>query len=318
MRLARLLPLLLLVWAGCRTARPPAADGFNVIAFGSCANQTQPQPIWDAVLAERPDVFLFLGDNVYADTENMDTMRVAYEQLGAQPGFQRLRAETPVLATWDDHDFGVNDGGADYPQREFLRFFGIPDDDPRWSRPGVYSAHRFENAGRTVQIILLDTRYFRSPLTRAPAGKRGPYVPNTDRAATLLGDAQWQWLEERLQEPADLRVIASSIQVVPEDHGWEKWANLPHEHDAADDPANRPGYPIYDVTASALNRPSGAETVEVNRHRVHETNYRPVNFGTIRIDWSAADPLVEMRIHDIDGNVVLGHAVRLSELTKDE
>ena len=37
------------------------------IAFGSCANQNAPQPIWDAVLAYRPEVFLFVGDNVYGD-----------------------------------------------------------------------------------------------------------------------------------------------------------------------------------------------------------------------------------------------------------
>ena len=37
------------------------------IAFGSCADEEKPQPIWDAVLAYQPQLFLFAGDNVYGD-----------------------------------------------------------------------------------------------------------------------------------------------------------------------------------------------------------------------------------------------------------
>ena len=58
------------------------------IAFGSCARQDKPQPIWDAVIATRPQLFAFLGDNIYADTEDMEVMRAKYALLGAQPGFQ--------------------------------------------------------------------------------------------------------------------------------------------------------------------------------------------------------------------------------------
>jgi alkaline phosphatase D len=42
------------------------------IAFGSCANQDHPQPVWDAIVVTQPELFLFLGDNVYADTEDME------------------------------------------------------------------------------------------------------------------------------------------------------------------------------------------------------------------------------------------------------
>jgi len=68
------------------------------IAFGSCARQDKPQPIWDAVLASEPDLFVFLGDNIYGDTRDPTVLRAKYAQLAAQPGFKRLRERVPVLA----------------------------------------------------------------------------------------------------------------------------------------------------------------------------------------------------------------------------
>eukprot|EP00892_Ulva_mutabilis_P006022 jgi/Ulvmu1/3792/UM018_0002.1 len=54
-------------------------------------------------------------------------------------------------------------------------------------------------------------------------------IPAKDRSLTLLGDEQWEWLEEQLKEQADVRIVVSSIQVIPTAHGWKKWGNLPHE-----------------------------------------------------------------------------------------
>ena len=88
------------------------------IAFGSCAEQNSPQAIWDAVLNSNPDVFVFLGDNVYGDTEDPVVLRGAYEMLGANEGYQQLLKQAEVIATWDDHDYGENDAGREYPIKE--------------------------------------------------------------------------------------------------------------------------------------------------------------------------------------------------------
>jgi alkaline phosphatase D len=88
----------------------------------------------------------------------------------------------PVLAVWDDHDYGANDAGAEYPmkaesQRMFLDFFGVAGDSPRRRRPGIYDARVFGPPGRRVQVILLDLRYFRSPFAgRMSAGRRGRWA----------------------------------------------------------------------------------------------------------------------------------------------
>jgi alkaline phosphatase D len=325
------------------------------IAFGSCARESEPQPIWEAIVKGKPDLFIFLGDNIYADTEDMDVMRAKYEMLAAQPGYQKLKETCPVLATWDDHDYGENDAGAEYPKRAesqqvFLDFFGEPEDSPRRTREGIYDAKLFGPVGRRVQVILLDTRYFRSPLMRGAQkaepgeGYRGPYIPNEEASATVLGEAQWNWLEEQLHVPAELRIIASSIQVIPREHGWEKWANFPRERQRLFDLIRATGangvvllsgdrhlaeisrmerdlpYAIYEVTSSSLNRPSGNFTPlrvrwvnEVNTHRIGLI-YFETNYGWIDLDWEAADPVVRLQVRDEQGNVMLQQRVAVSEL----
>src|SRR5262245_27222992 len=107
MRFGRL-TLLLAVFAAALPAAPAqdAPPPPRRIAFGSCASQEKPQPIWDAVVAARPDLFLFLGDNIYGDTDNAEVLKAKYAQLAAVPGYQKLLQTCPVLATWDDHDYG--------------------------------------------------------------------------------------------------------------------------------------------------------------------------------------------------------------------
>ena len=343
-----LLPLFLL--AGCRTVAPPGQNVLDVIAFGSCAQQDRPQPIWDAIQAQNPDVFLFIGDNIYADTEDMSVMRSKYAQLGAQPEYQRFRERTPILATWDDHDYGKNDAGVEYPRKdsaqiEFLNFFRVPSSAAPRHRAGVYDAHVFGAGGRRVQIILLDTRYFRSPLAHWPEGDRptrGPYMPNPDPEATVLGAEQWAWLEDQLRQPAEIRIIASSIQVIPEEHGYESWSNFPHDRErlfrliretgaggvlflSGDrhvaeisripaEEANGVGYPLFDVTSSSLNKPGSSREPDPNRYRTSSTQYSPANFGVIEIDWMQTDPLLHLQVRGEDGRVVFQEEIPLSAL----
>jgi alkaline phosphatase D len=341
--------------AGPPQATRPAAGApalpagpLSRIAFGSCATQERPQPIWDAVLASRPQLLLLLGDNIYADTEDMDVMRRKYAKLAAMPGFRVIREACPILATWDDHDLGINDAGSDYPMKDqsqkiFLDFFGDPADSPRRSRPGVYDAHVFGPEGKRVQVIMLDTRYFRSsPLAsnRLALLSRGPYVPNPDPNTTILGEAQWRWLAEQLKVPAEIRLVVSSIQVVAEDHGWEKWMNFPHERERLfkllrDTGAQGVillsgdrhlaelsmmdagvGYPIYDLTSSGFNQAAKSwRPLEVNRHRVATMNWGD-NFGVIAIDWDRADPRISLQIRDVEGDITIQQKINLSTIRR--
>lgn len=248
---------------------PPAASDphpalgrtLRRIAFGSCAEVDKPQPVWDPVLARHNDLFIFLGDNIYGDTRDMSVLEAKYAKLAANPGFARLRATTPVVAVWDDHDFGENDAGGDYPQKDasrrvFLDFWKEPGDSPRRDRDGVYASYLFGPPGRRVQVILPDLRYNRTALVPMELGREGyeawaeqrvaaglplpgPYLRNPDHQATMLGERQWQWLERQLEVPAELRLFGSSVQVLADFTGWESWANFARDRDRLFDAIRR-------------------------------------------------------------------------------
>lgn len=318
----------------------------DTIAFGSCLRQYDPQPIWNPIIANRPDIFLFIGDNIYADTQDIRVMREKYAELGAQAGYQKLRTSCPVHATWDDHDYGANDAGAEFPMRAaskeaFMEFFEIPPHSPMRTRDGVYDAHVYGPRGRRVQIILLDTRYFRSPLKPGLPTLSCPrvrYLPNDDPEATLLGEAQWAWLEKQMKEPAELRVLASSIQVIPDQHCFEKWGNFPRERERLFELIRKTqakgvvlisgdrhfgdisrldqgpaGYPLYELTSSGMNS-AGAGWKEVNSHRAIEESFHEDNFGLIKMNWAGATPTVRLELRDVNGNIARHVRIPLESL----
>jgi alkaline phosphatase D len=312
----------------------------NIVAFGSCANQNKPQAIWSSIQAAKPDLFLWLGDNIYANTEDPAVFDEKYAMLATQPGYAAFRPTATIMATWDDHDYGVNDGGAEYPMRQmaaekFKKFFGTAN-GPAWPAEGVYSSAIFGPEGQRVQVILLDTRYFRTALEKDPDSKS--YLPSEGPDATILGETQWQWLEGELLKPAEVRLIGSSIQFVAAQHRFEKWANFPREKQRLLDgirktsakgviflsgdrhlaeisvlpAAQGVGYPLYDITSSGLTN-AGGRADEPNNFRLGE-NFRSQNFGLLTIDWSATPPIITIEIRDIEGKVALTETVPLSNL----
>ena len=324
-------------------ADPIHSSAVTRVVFGSCIKQDQPAPIFSAMAAERAQLLLFTGDNIYADTEDMTLMRNKYQTLSDNPGFASLIDSCTVMATWDDHDFGVNDGGADYPQREasqqqFLDFWHVPADSPLRQRPGVYDARIFGPAGKRLQVILLDTRFFRSPLKKGERRVGGPYYPDDDADKTMLGDAQWRWLGEQLRQPAEVRLIVSSIQFVAQDAGQECWANLPLERERmlslirdtkaggvvfisgdrhwseVSASVEKTPYPIYDITCSSLNQLHQRGTPTDNRYRVSQTTYHRENYGLLTIDWQPDDPIVTFQIRDLERNPVIEQTLTLSDL----
>ncbi|MDZ4842433.1 MAG: alkaline phosphatase D family protein [Hyphomicrobium aestuarii] len=215
---------------------PSPETALTRVAFGSCLNQTKPQPIWAAVIAAKPDLMVMTGDNVYGSTidDTLEPLKAAYAGQAANAEFRAARERLPMLAIWDDHDFGRNDGGGDYALKAraadmFDAFWGPLPDRP--ASGSLYHARSYGPLGRRVQIILLDTRFYRSSLQpKSPAFPHwGRYEPDPDPAKTMLGEAQWRWLESQLAQPADVRIIVSSIQVLAEGHGFERWGNLPNE-----------------------------------------------------------------------------------------
>jgi len=331
-----------------------ADEPITKIAFGSCATQQRPCPIWSTISNYQPDWLLLLGDNIYADVvegrmkpATPDRIKESYDELASVPAFMRLRQEVPISATWDDHDYGNNDAGVEWEHKDaaavlFHDFFGTPTDSPLRQQRGIYSSKVIGPPGKRVQIIMLDTRYFRSELEKGteplPGFRAKPYIAAAGKDVTILGEQQWKWLAEQLKVPAELRIIGSSIQILSDDHPFEKWGNMPAERERLFELIRAQeasgvviisgdrhlgeisvdndvvGYPLYDVTASGLNQADlGWRMPEPNVRRHSSLPYGN-HFGSIEIDWDAEDPFVSLQLRHEDGEIAVQSRVPLSQL----
>ena len=306
----------------------------NLYAFkyglGSCLDQSYEQSIWLAIKEENVDGFIFLGDNVYGDLPNGDLskMKNAYRiQKNRLPKWLVNKKE--ILSIWDDHDFGINDGGGDYHLKEeaelmFLDFWNISNADPRRNRKGIYFKKNKNIDGAEIEIIGLDTRYFRSKLK----GKKNAYKPNMDPNATILGKAQWDWLESSISNSkAEIIIILSSIQILATDHPYEKWANFPLERTkllnlisiassnktilVISGDRHRAG--IYEnkdfveITASSLNKP-GSKYNENDPLLLGQT-FAEKNFGILDIE--PKKNKITVSIHNQNGTILNSKSITI-------
>ncbi len=296
----------------------------SCIAFGSCSKHNLPQPLWSSILENKPQLWIWLGDNVYGDTEDMTLLKQKYDLQKQNPDYQKLTALVPVTGIWDDHDYGVNDGGAEYPKKResqqlMLDFLEEPANGIRRKREGAYGSLTYGMGKQQVKVILLDGRYFREELKRVDE----KYIPN--ETGTFLGEAQWQWLEKELtNSQAAIHMIACGVQFIPEEQRFEKWANFPQARKrffellvktkpagvvllsgdrhigelSRYQPSGMP-YPVYEVTSSGLTHASTNNTSEANKYQVGAL-VNQLNFGVMQIDWSKPGPQVSLQIRGRD------------------
>lgn len=293
------------------------------IAFGSCNKATLPNLLWDDIQQTNPDVWIWGGDNIYADTDDMQKLARMYEAQNEIPGYKKLTAVTPIIGTWDDHDYGLNDGGTEFDakkesQQKFLDFMGVSENSARRQQEGVYATHNFKRNGGSVKVIVLDTRYFRTGLTpETETNKRTK--PNDYGEGTVLGNTQWEWLENELENSkADFNIIVSSIQLLSNEHGFECWGNFPHEVDRfkrtiASAQANGVivlsgdrhiseissteiadlSYPLIDFTSSGLTHAYSSFKGEPNPFRVGKV-VSTESFGTVSLNFKTKTAVLRM------------------------
>lgn len=319
--------------AGLNPALSPATT-LTRIAVGSCNHQSASQHMWAQIAAQNPQLFLMIGDNVYGDNgwdgdAGLASLRSAYALQASHPEFAGFRAKVPMQAVWDDHDFGLNDAGASFPFRRwsetlFETFWGSSETVK--ARPGVYQSTITGPEGKRVQVILLDTRFFRSDLKRMAWSKDRPplgvYLPDDSAAKTVLGAEQWAWLKAELAKPADLRILVSSTQVITDAHQFEGWTNFPGEraklydvlasreasglvmlsgdrHAAGVYKAEHKGETFWELTSSSLNLAFGHDNDKSTAREpdpARVTRFFSVeNYGLIDIDWKAKKLTMTLR-----------------------
>ena len=328
--------ILLILLSGCKSAgiteSPFKPVSEFTIAFGSCNKHTLKNNLWDDILIAEPDVWIWGGDNIYADSPDARVISQMYDAQKKVPGYRKLRKEIPVTGTWDDHDYGKNDGGVEWAakvesQQAFLDFLEVPSTSIRREQQGIYTSHNITMPLGKIKIIILDTRYFRTALTADETGSNR-YVPNAYGDGTILGEVQWNWLESELNDTdANFNVIVSSIQFLSDKHGYETWGNFPHEvvrlkeliassgaqgvfilsgdrhisEFSRTSTENIP-YPLIDFTSSGLTHAYKDFTGEPNPYRLGEV-VNTESFGLVRFNLTAK----KVRFQIVgDGGSVLG------------
>lgn len=306
------------------------------LAFGSCNRQDLGQAYWEVIAQHRPQQWIWLGDNIYGDSPDLAVLREKYDKQKSAPTYQAFIQNTQVYGTWDDHDYGSNDAGKEWALKTeaatlALDFLDVPIDAKVRKRPGIYQAYEIGETGKKIKIILLDTRSFRDELLPDRGNSNQRYQRN--ETGDILGEAQWAWLENELvQSTASIHLIASSIQVIPEDHGYEKWANFPvarkrllelldntkapniillsgdrHLGEISEYTAEGSENSIYEVTSSGLTH-SYESADEENRHRVGPlTGQR--NYGLLTINWTNEQPDLLFQIRSVTTDSILNHLV---------
>lgn len=293
------------------------------VAFGSCARwqEDREQPIWQAVRSISPDLFFWLGDNIYGDALDHDILAEEYRRQRDVALLQPLIRSIPQLAVWDDHDFGLNDHDRTHPHKaEALKVFKTYWPNPEYGTPltpGVFFTYSYGG----VDFIFIDIRYYRDP----NAGPDGP-------EKTMLGEGQLKWLKDQLkQSRSPFKVIVSGSGFTKaKGPGGDSWAAFVHERDQLFEYiqhekisgvvlltgdthvgelncvpwSEKGGYDLYDLVSSPLAQTTGMGwTSRRPERRIRQVYNASPNVGLIEFDLTG-DPKLTFNLIDVYGRTV--------------
>jgi len=314
---------------------PDSSTILEKIAFGSCSIQNLPQDYWQVIDSLDPDLWIWMGDAIYSDTEDMKEHKKEYDSFKRNKYYQKFIKKNPVIGVWDDHDYGVNDGGKSYPKRKeskelFLDFLDVPMEADVRKHEGVYTSYVFGKGSRKIKVYLLDNRYFKDDL-KNDISPKNRYVNNN--TGTILGEEQWKWLENEMKNSeASINLFVSGLQIIPDDHPYEKWGNFPKERQMFLNLLEKykPRNPIImsgdrhfaelseytyidfsgvvtEVTSSGLTH-SYSGVNERNAYRLGDL-YDGKNFGLIKVNWGGSKVLIKIFVYDIKGEYIVEHGI---------
>jgi alkaline phosphatase D len=307
---------------------PPRGSRATRIAFGSCFRfyHRRNLPIFGAIAADAPSLFVLLGDNTYyyePDWQSEHRMMLAQLRSRNNESMRNLLTTVPTVGVFDEHDFGPNDSDSTFPGKEgAIRAFKRCFAQSRYGTPGVEGIFSSVRIG-PAEIFLLDSRTHRV---------------NAERK--LLGEGQLHWLIESLAaSDAPVKIIASPTQVLPEfpiQQGWESFrrdapeeltallgeieargisgvvfasgdlhmANLVHLGGRAKE--------YWELTTSPLaNDPYNGPLLGSDPYLVKEAVDR-CNYGLIDIDLDRAGAEVVLSVRDERGEVLFDQPIALA------
>ena len=276
--------------------------------------------IFDTMRETDPDFMIWMGDNVYFLSEEWNeynSMRKKMLDYRKEKHIKQFLNNQPNYSTWDDHDFGPNNGHGDFENKEmtkaiFNTFWENPNEQKDNSN-GIF--YKFSRAD--ADFFVMDSRYNR--------------IKNKE----MYGKTQLNWLKEGLKKSdATFKFIVSGTQSLPDTYG-EDWNDYPIEranflqflvdeniegliffsgdtHYAELNKLERENtYPLIEVTSSALTSPTFPGAEKSNKgERETDTFSKKKNFGHIFVKGKKGNRFCKIDIKDRKGKVIWTYEIQ--------
>lgn len=304
---------------------PASVKNVQRVALVSGIDQSADQNFWNSIASHKPDLVIATGNTVHSTKAFEKPLLSQYKKLDENADYRKIRQSVPFMATWDELDFGLRHGDSSFQSKNesrdaFLKYWNyIPKLQPK-SAKGVEHSIILGPAGKRVQIIVLDTRYYATPWTEN--GSDGKFKKNWSKSASLLGAQQWNWLANELKKESDFKVIVSSLQLAANTDEGERWGLYPHDRQKLFDTIRNAGAkkvvvvsgnrnfgalgkvdmenygPLYDLTVGPFN--DSVMNSEKDRHYIGDS-VASENFGMLEWDWQRQT--LHLKIFDRDNKL---------------
>jgi len=211
-------------WFTFTTFPEPYQPGRFSFVFSACfRDKYTPHNVFDYISTLSPTFVALLGDQIYADLDGDINIGPPYSVLPAlrskyarnfDEHFRTMSSHVPVVAIWDDHDYGRDNSDSTYPYKEEAkRVFkeSYPVYPFEVGNGGLYYKFTIADA----DIFVLDTRWYRSPMQDSDI-----------EGKTMLGEGQLLWLLTGLkQSTAPFKIVFSSVSL--NDYGGDTSSGRP-------------------------------------------------------------------------------------------
>lgn len=301
-----------------RTRLAAGKKGVATLAAISCANDTS-EPVYQRIAMLNPDLMIFGGDTPYIDVVDLPTFRTKHRNFLQTPFMAALMRGTPTVGTWDDHDFGLNNGnGVNAADRRanarqsFIEYRAH--DQFGTGTEGIYH----KNDLGPVEVFLLDPRWWSQTMAS----------PVDAAKKTCFGPQQWQWIRESLEASrAPFKVLLMG-QIWQDKKNGENddMFTYRHERDALFDfikekkipgvvlvggdihvsrhlvHRQRVGYDLHDFVTSPAHT-SVIPSLDVTHPNLEWSSQEPRQFLTLTADTRANPATLTGRFYLADGTV---------------
>lgn len=148
--------------------------------------------MWESARAANPDYLFFIGDSVYGDAliiAGPNFLWERYIESRKSIPFYRWKNLKPVLATWDDHDFGQDNGDGKMSFKaealSHFRTFFAQESDKKHLFKGHANSLLFRAFGQNFAFF--DNRYYRG-------------FWSEEKYRTFLGKKQIDWMMDGIAQ----------------------------------------------------------------------------------------------------------------------